>query len=200
MNAVVRPLRTGSSPATEGRADPSPVAEPEPVERVVIIGFMGAGKSTVGPLLADRLGWAFLDLDDEVASRAGAPVNEIIRARGIDAFRRLESEVGREVLGRRLVVIAVGGGWPAEPGHMDLLARDTLSVWLRVSAATALERIAASVIPRPLLEVADPLAVAESLLARRRAYYQRGDIEIDTELRAPENVVGEILERMEVRG
>ncbi len=207
MKASVRRPRTGSSPVPADRTDPSSVPGPErgpgpgpgPVERVVIIGFMGAGKSTVGPLLAARLGWAFLDLDDEVARRAGADVHEIIRVRGIDAFRRLESEVGKEVLGRRRVVIAVGGGWPAEAGHMDLLAGDTRSVWLRVSAATALERIAASVTPRPLLEVADPLAAAESLLAGRRAYYQRGDIEIDTELRAPESVVGDIMERLEVR-
>ena len=165
-------------------------------ERLVIIGFMGAGKSTVGTMLADRLGWAFVDLDDEVAGREGEPVDEIIRGRGLASFRRLESEAGREVMRRRRVVVAVGGGWPAQPGHMDLLGRGTLSVWLRVSAATALARIAASVNPRPLLEVADPLATAESLLARRKQHYQRGDLRIDTEHRTPDEVVGAILRRL----
>ena len=175
------------------RADGPPI--PGSVERLVILGFMGAGKSTVGPILADRLGWAFVDLDDEVAGRAGAPVDEIIRRRGLESFRCLESEVGREVMRRRRVVVAVGGGWPAEPGHMELLAGGTLSVWLRVSAATALARIAKSVMRRPLLEVADPLATAESLLARRRVHYQRGDLAIDTEYRTPDEVAGDILKR-----
>ena len=176
------------------RADSPP--EPDSLERLVIIGFMGAGKSTVGPMLADRLGWTFVDLDDDVAGRAGEPVHEIIRGRGLGTFRRLESEAGREVMRRRRVVVAVGGGWPAQPGHMELLGDDTLSVWLRVSPATALARIARSATPRPLLEVADPLATAESLLARRRQHYQRGDLEIDTERRTPDEVVGAILKRL----
>lgn len=176
------------------RADSPP--EPDSLERLVIIGFMGAGKSTVGPMLADRLGWTFVDLDDEVAGRAGEPVHEIIRGRGLDTFRRLESEAGSAVMRRRRVVVAVGGGWPAQPGHMELLADGTLSVWLRVSPATALARIAESATPRPLLEVADPLATAESLLARRRQHYRRGDLEIDTERRTPDEVVGAILKRL----
>ena len=176
------------------RADSPP--EPDSLERLVIIGFMGAGKSTVGPMLADRLGWTFVDLDDDVAGRAGEPVHEIIRGRGLDTFRRLESEAGREVMRRRRVVVAVGGGWPAQPGHMELLTEGTLSVWLCVSAATAVARLARSSTPRPLLEVADPLATAESLLARRRKHYRRGDLEIDTERRTPDEVVGAILKRL----
>jgi shikimate kinase len=69
-----------------------------------------------------------------------------------------------------------------------------------VSAGTALARIAGSVTPRPLLEVADPLATAESLLARRRKHYERGDIRIDTEHRTPDQVVGDILESLAPRG
>lgn len=188
MKTLVRKLHASPSPG------------PVSAERVVILGFMGAGKSTVGPMLATRLGWTFVDLDHEIAELAGAPVDEIIRRRGIESFRRLESEVGREVLRRMRVVVAVGGGWPAEPGHMELLADGTLSVWLLVSAGTALARIAGSVTPRPLLEVADPLATAESLLARRRKHYERGDIRIDTEHRTPDQVVGDILESLAPRG
>ena len=164
--------------------------------RLVIIGFMGAGKSTVGRLLADRLGWTFIDLDDEVARREGGPVDGVIRQRGLKYFRRIESEAGMEVIRRNRVVVAVGGGWPAVPGHMGLLDDDTLSVWLRVSATTALERLADSSAPRPLLEVADPLATAEELLSGRSAHYQFGDITIDTENRTPSEVVGGILQRL----
>ena len=180
------------------RTDPPPL--PDSVQRLVVIGFMGAGKSTVGAMLAARLGWPFVDLDDEVARRAGTPVHGIIRRRGLDAFRRLESEAGREVMRRRRVVVAVGGGWPAQPGHMELLADGALSVWLRVSAATAVERVAASGVSRPLLEVAEPLATAETLLARRREHYRRGDIEIDTDERTPREVVADILREIAPRG
>ncbi len=169
---------------------------PGAVERVVIIGFMGAGKSTVGAILARRLGWTFVDLDDEVARLAGEPADEIIRGRGVESFRLLETRVGREVLRRRRVVVAVGGGWPAQPGHMDLLTGGTLSVWLRVSAETALARIAGSRTPRPLLEVGDPLAEAKSLLAVRREHYERGNLGIDTEHRTPDEVAGDIMKQL----
>lgn len=177
------------------------VCDPEaapvgPVRRIVMIGFMGAGKSTVGSKLAKAMGWDFIDLDDEVASREGMPVHEIIRDRGITGFRRVESAVGSEVLRCRRTVISVGGGWPAEPGHMDMLAGGTVSVWLRVGAEAALERTTGSDTVRPLLQVSsDPRGVVESLLRERIPHYRRGDVVIDTEDRSPDEVVHEIMER-----
>ena len=170
-----------------------------PLARVVILGFMGAGKSTVGPLLASALGWDFVDLDEEIARVEGAPVSEIVRRRGVAHFRQAESDAGKTVLERSRVVVAVGGGWAAEPGHMDQLDAAALSVWLRVRPATALARIEGTAPSRPLLEVADPLATAEALLQRRTAHYGRSDISIDTEGRSPEGVVREILEYAELR-
>lgn len=166
------------------------------VLRVVIIGFMGAGKTTVGSMLARSIGWSFLDLDEEVARREGMPVPEIIRKRGIRGFRRVEAAVGRELLRSRRAVIAFGGGWPAEPGHMDMLGDRTVSVWLRVGTQSALARIAGSDTERPLLQVDDPVGAAESLLTERIPHYRRGDIVVDTEDRAPDEVVMEILKRI----
>ena len=166
------------------------------VRRIVLIGFMGAGKSTVGPVLAASIGWEFVDLDDEVARREGMPVHEIIRERGIAGFRRLESTVGRELLRYRDTVISVGGGWPAEPGHMDMLGNGTVSIWLRVGTEAALDRIAASDTVRPLLQVGDPMRTAESLLRERIPYYRRGNFAVDTEDRAPDEVAVEILKHI----
>ena len=166
------------------------------VRRIVIIGFMGAGKSTVGSVLASSIGWHFVDLDDEVARREGMPVHEIIRERGIADFRRVESTVGRELLRCRATVISVGGGWPAESGHMDMLDSTTVSIWLRVGAEAALDRIAESDTTRPLLEVDDPVGTAEALLRERVPHYRRGNIVVDTEDRAPEEVVMEILKHI----
>ncbi len=166
--------------------------------RIVIIGFMGAGKSTVGRMLADALGWRFMDLDDEVADRDGMPVDHIIRQAGLDHFRRRESEVGQEILRRRQVVFSVGGGWPAQPGHMELLGADTVSIWLQVGVASALKRIAGSPSARPLLQVSDPLGAATSLLADREPYYRRASIAIETEGKSPDQVLHAIMSPLTV--
>ena len=184
---------TGGVPAGPDRGRSQVSGGPE---RLVLIGFMGAGKSTVGRLLAARLDWTFVDLDEEVARREGMPVDEIIRSRGLGHFRRVESESGREAIRRPRAVIAAGGGWPAEPGHMDLLDRGTVSVWLRVGPRTALARVAGSDTPRPLLEVPDPVAAAKELLSSRRSHYRRGHIRIDTDDLTPDEVVRDILERL----
>ena len=164
--------------------------------RIVIIGFMGAGKSTVGPMLANSIGWDFVDLDDQVARREGMSVQEIIRERGIEGFRRVEAAVGRELLRYRRAVISVGGGWPAQSGHMDMLGNGTVSIWLRVGPEVAVERIAGSGMVRPLLQVDDPVRTAESLLRERIPHYRRGNIVVDTEDRAPGDVVMEILKHI----
>ncbi len=163
------------------------------VRRIVLIGFMGAGKSTVGPLLADALDWDFIDLDHEVERREGMPVHEIIRDKGLDDFRRRESEVGRQILRRQHLVFSVGGGWPAQPDHMELLERDTVSIWLKVGVVSALKRIAASTSVRPLLQVPDPVETATALLAERERHYRRGSIAIETEGKSPDQVLGMIL-------
>lgn len=167
------------------------------IARLVLVGFMGAGKSTVGPLLADALGWDFADLDDEIARREGSHPVEIIRRHGLERFRELESKTARELLGRERVVLAMGGGWAAQPGHMASLRRDSLSVWLRVTPETALARIRGSDTPRPLLEGPDPHAAA-ALLRSRIAHYGLSTITIETEGRSPGEVAGEILRHLNV--
>lgn len=169
------------------------VGLPARVRRIVMIGFMGAGKSTVGRMLADSLGWSFVDLDDEVARRDGMSVDRIIRQKGLDHFRRRESEVGQELLGRVRTVVSVGGGWPAQPGHMESLGKGTVSIWLQVGVATALERIAGSTSARPLLEVPDPVGTAAALLDDREPYYRRGSIAIETERVSPNRVLRAIM-------
>ena len=164
------------------------------LDRLVLVGFMGAGKSTVGPIVARALGWDFVDLDDEIARREGSPPGVIIRERGIAHFRRVESETGRDVLRRSRVVVAVGGGWAAQPGHLASLDAQSVSVWLRVTPETALARIEGSAIPRPLVERPEPRTAAERLLQARTTHYRQSDITIETERRSPAGVARAILE------
>ena len=165
----------------------------ESVERIVLVGFMGAGKSTVGPLLARALGWRFVDLDGEVERTEGSSVAALIRTHGIEHFREVEANAGRRVLRCRRIVVAAGGGWAAEPGHMDMLDELTLAVWLQVTPETALARMRTSRGSRPLLDVDDPVDAARDLLQGRTAHYSRSDITIDTEDRSPAGVVREIM-------
>ena len=83
---------------------------PRPVERVVLIGFMGAGKSTLGPILADRLGWRFIDADLELESEAGTTIADLFNALGEPAFRQLEANIVARLLSRSNAVLALGGG------------------------------------------------------------------------------------------
>ncbi len=161
---------------------------------------MGAGKSTVGPILARALGLGFVDLDGEIERRLSRSVPTLMRERGLERFRRLEAGVAQEVLSGPPVVLATGGGWAAQPGRVASLEGAAHLVWLRVEPRTALARIGEDLSGRPLLDVADPLAAARALLAERTPHYARCAIRIDTDGRAPEEVAGEILRRAELRG
>jgi shikimate kinase len=165
--------------------------------RILLVGFMGSGKSTVGALLAARLGWSFFDFDVEIARRAGRSVEEIFREEGEASFRSLEAEVGRDLLREDRAVLATGGGWPASEGRMESVGEDTLSVWLQVSAESSLERIRGAAPARPLLAVPDPRERAERLLAERSGYYGRARLHLDTETTSPGELVDTILRHLE---
>lgn len=167
--------------------------ERTPVRRILLVGFMASGKSAVGRILAAWLGWQFVDFDVVIEERAGRTIPEIFRESGEAAFRRLEAAVGEELLARERVVLAAGGGWAASPGRLDALDAHTLSVWLRVSPETAVERARTASPGRPLLDVADPLAAARELLAGREPHYRRARLAVDTERAGAEEIAGRIL-------
>lgn len=165
--------------------------------RVVLVGFMGSGKTTVGRVLAARLGWDFVDLDDEVEARTGRTVEELFVERGEAAFRELESRAGSTALGHPRSVFAPGGGWFLAPGRLDELPPGTLTVWLDVTAETAVRRATGEGRVRPLLGAADPVARARSLLAARKQMYARALLRLDSEQTSPEALARAIAEHME---
>jgi XRE family aerobic/anaerobic benzoate catabolism transcriptional regulator len=160
---------------------------------------MASGKSTVGRLLAARLGWSFVDFDREVEKRAGRSVARIFLEQGEEAFRALEGQVGGELLRRERVVLAAGGGWAARPGRLESVPAHTLTVWLQVDAATALARSTATPATRPLLEpgARGARARAESLLAAREPFYARCQLHVDTVGASPDTVVEAIVRAMD---
>lgn len=160
--------------------------------RIFLIGISGCGKSTVGELLAKRLGWTFADSDREVERAAGRSIPEIFRTDGEAKFRELEAAAIEELAGAEPIVIATGGGAPThEPSRRAIT--NGFVVWLSVSPAKAAERLRANpeTETRPLLE-GDVEGRLTALLAARAQYYQRADASIDVDSFAPEQVVEEI--------
>ena len=166
-----------------------------------LVGMMGAGKSAVGPLLAQSLGRRFIDSDAEIERSAGMSVSEIFSIEGERAFRERERQVVEELSGGTDVV-ALGGGTIAQPGAATLLERAGTVVYLKASASTLLSRLGDGS-DRPLLHGLTPavrLARLESLLAERASAYETAAIEVDTEGRTLEAVVEEIRQRLDSAG
>jgi len=147
-----------------------------------LVGMMGAGKSTVGPVLAVRLGRPFVDTDDEVRGVAGKDIPEIFAEAGESAFRALESQV-IEAAGADGAVVALGGGAIVQPGALARLASRGTIVYLRARAETLLERIGDPA-SRPLLaglDEAERLEQIQQLLEERRSAYQSAPVVIDVD-------------------
>jgi shikimate kinase len=168
-------------------------------ERVVLVGFMGSGKSTVGRRLARRLEWVFVDLDEAVEAAAGMKVEELFRACGEPAFRQLEADAGAVAAAGTRVVIAPGGGWSLVPGRLDDLPEGSLTVWLRVTPATAVRRAIGTRLVRPLLAGPDPVTRASELLEEREQAYSRARLHLDADMASPTSLVNEIVAYMERR-
>jgi shikimate kinase len=175
--------------------------EPRPeIERVVLLGFMAAGKTAVGAELARRLGWMHLDLDVFIERREDRRIRDIFARDGEARFRELESAVTRDVAAMRGVVLSPGGGWITGPGNLEALGAGTLSVWLRVSPEVAVRRAAEAPGERPLLAGPDPLAAARRLLEARAPLYARADVQVDTGGRSPAQVADLIETELRARG
>lgn len=171
-----------------------------PPPRVYLTGFMGSGKSTVGPLVADRLGYRFVDLDERVEAVAGRPVAAIFTEKGEATFRALEAAVLAQVVGEERVVIATGGGALISDGTMALAKADGFVVYLRVSPEVLYERLRAAA-GRPMLHGEDgqPLEGPElrqrieAILERRRRYYEQADAVVDAEQPTPPDVAAAVV-------
>jgi shikimate kinase len=165
-----------------------------PLRRVLLVGFMGAGKTSVGRRVAVALDWRFVDFDDAVEARAGKSIAAIFAEEGEEHFRILEERVARDLLDEEGVVLGSGGGWSARSGRLEELPEGTATVWLRVSAKEALKRTASQPGQRPLLAEPEPLKRAEGLLAERVPYYGRAGWTVDTERSTVEDVSARVLE------
>ncbi len=148
---------------------------------IVLIGFMGTGKTTVGKLLAARLGLAFTDMDDVIVERAGKSIPAIFADDGEPAFRALERQVVVDLAARRGLVIATGGGVVLNPDNTRDLGASGLLVALSASPDVILERLRHDT-GRPLLSAGDKGHKIRRLLAERQHLYNAIPTRIDTDL------------------
>lgn len=161
---------------------------------LVIVGLPGAGKTTVGRIVARDLGTQLHDVDATIERRFGMPISEIFATRGEAEFREHERTETLRALAGEPAVIVPGAGWAAQPGNMGQVGVEALTVYLKTSPATAHERLAGGEV-RPLLTGPRSTARAlEELYVERRAYYERCEVTISTDGKDPTEVAGEVLE------
>ena len=179
------------APAPSDTAPPAPGTS-EAVVRVVLLGYMTSGKSSVGAALARRLEWSFLDFDVEIERRVGAAVKDVIAAEGEERFREMEAALTGEVARTPFVVLAPGGGWITRPELLGMLGSETLRVWLKVSPEETARRLMADTIDRPFRDLADPTPRIAEMLADREPLYRLADLSIPTDTRSVESIAFEI--------
>ncbi len=160
---------------------------------IVLTGFMGTGKTTVGRLLARRLERPFVDMDAEIERRTGLSIPELFARRGETAFRHAEAAVAAELGQRHGLVIATGGGTLLAAQNRRALGANGIVVELRATAEAIVERLRGEIEQRPLLAGPDPLARLRELYARRRAAYDLLPHRVETTGRSPDDVVEELL-------
>jgi XRE family aerobic/anaerobic benzoate catabolism transcriptional regulator len=149
--------------------------------RIALVGLRGAGKSTLGRKLAERLGVPFVELDHEVEKEAGAKLGEVFAMYGQDAFRRFERRALERVLREEpCAVIAVGGSLVTDPGTYDLLLASCRCIWLKTSPEEHMSRVIAQGDMRPFKGRAAALGEIKKLLTDRDALYARAAATIDT--------------------
>jgi shikimate kinase / 3-dehydroquinate synthase len=172
-----------------------------PPTRIILTGFSGTGKSAVGPLIAERLGWSFVDTDEVVEKAAGKRILQIFADEGEDAFRDRESAALLEVCGRDKTVISTGGGAVLRAENRRLMAESGAIVCLEARPETIysrlIERADDEPLDRPLLASDDPLGRIRELKNARAHLYALCDWSVQTDALTPDKVAAEVLRAYE---
>ena len=162
-------------------------------ENIVLIGFMGVGKTSLGRLLASKLGRPFVDLDEKIERDTGLTIPEIFSIHGEKYFRELEKNAVREISARRNIVIATGGGTVKDAENLRLLKNSGFVVCLTTEPEEIFRRTERRG-ERPVLDAAkeNRLETIRKLLAERQPFYSQADFQIDTTDWSPLQIVSEI--------
>jgi shikimate kinase len=165
---------------------------------IILVGLMGAGKSTIGRRLATSLDLNFIDSDNEIVEAAGCSIADIFETYGEAIFRDLEQRVLLRLIGGEPSVIATGGGAFINPTIRSAIKEKALSVWLKAELETLLERVSRRD-TRPLLKTGDKGAILSKLMDERYPVYGEADIIVDSNAGLHEDVVERILAALKAK-
>jgi shikimate kinase len=162
---------------------------------IVLVGLMGAGKSTIGRRLASSLNLPFVDSDQEIVEAAGCSISDIFESYGETIFRDLEQRVLTRLVGCSPCVIATGGGAFINPTVRDIIKEKSISIWLKADLEVLLERVSRRD-TRPLLKTGDKGAILSKLMEERYPIYAQADMTIDSNAGVHDVVVEYILQSL----
>ncbi|MDU0957786.1 MAG: helix-turn-helix transcriptional regulator [Bradyrhizobium sp.] len=202
INAPLDDIIPGSEPSPDWpvirdllkKASPSQIAEVKdllaggasaPLRRsfsgIALIGLRGAGKSTLGKMLAERIGWSFVELNKEIERQNGLSVAEIIALYGQEGFRRMEQAALQQLLARKeLMVLATGGGIVSEPVTFDLILNAFYAIWLKAKPEEHMARVRGQGDLRPMADDRSAMAELRNILVSREPLYARANAVVDT--------------------
>jgi shikimate kinase len=172
------------------------------VKNIILIGFMGTGKSAVGRRLAKEVSYRFVDTDRLIEEKTGKKIADIFLDEGEGRFRELEAEIVREVMKGERLVVSTGGGTVLNQKSLDLLCQHGTAVWLTARPEVILQRTQRRVGKRPLLTASvsgegdNPLLTIAHLLGEREPYYRHAEFSVDTSDMSISGVVSKIKENI----
>ncbi len=166
---------------------------------LVIIGFMGTGKSALGRALAEELGYEFIDADQLIEADYGKKITQIFQEEGEAFFRELENKLAQQLSRADRKVIATGGGWVLNPENLRLGRINGFIISLTAPPENIYERTKHET-HRPLLVCSDPLAEITRILTGRESLYQAADLVVDTSRETPEELSKQIIKELMRRG
>ena len=161
-------------------------------KNIFLVGFMGAGKSTVGKILAGKIGFSYCDADEFIENNAGTTISQIFAEHGEQYFRDLESESMEILADKEKQVVATGGGVIQRDRNWEAMRSGGVTIYLKAPIEVIWERIKHST-TRPLLQVENPFETAKDLLEKRTPLYEKADLVVDTSTLTLEEVTEEII-------
>jgi len=184
--------------ATEAASQEAAIAAALGTRSIVLVGMMGAGKSTIGRRLSARLHLPFLDADSEIEAAAGMSIPDIFEVHGEPYFRDGEARVISRLLDNGPAVIATGGGAFLREDTRDRIRDKAVSVWLKADADIIMRRVRRRA-DRPLLQTADPVATVNRLLEQREPVYRGADLTVSSRDVPHEKIVDECVDALHAR-
>ena len=169
-----------------------------PTTRIFLTGYMGAGKTTTGKIVADVMGYTFIDLDEEIEHLQGCRLSEIFETRGESFFRHLERDTLMGTAASRRIVVATGGGCPAYENNMQWMNENGTTIYLRCHPGVLFHRLAPEKKARPLLSRLSDIELMGYIsthLEERVPAYEKAMIKVNAE-EAPEQVAQAIMEKL----